>query len=221
MPRALEDLLPGHDGQRDRFLRIDPILRSERLHRQDHREDHQDGQEARTRLASTAREYYATFQGGTTETVITLECVKERAFVDTLVVIRGTDVAGYFPQAKALTVTGDVASTDMPEVADVLIPCDTVCVTATEPSYVFTGLLKGGDYCFEVRAMNNDMGSAFSERAYVSLNPTLSVSGLTTPDLGAQACYDLQGRRLDGRTLRPGQLVIVRRDGNYVKRRIE
>ena len=179
------------------------------------------GQEARTRLASTAREYYATFQGGTTETVITLECVKERAFIDTLVVIRGTDMADYFPQAKALSVTGDVASTDMPDVADVLIPCDTVSVTAMEPSCVFTDLLKGADYCFEVRAMNNDMGSAFSERAYVVLNPTLAVRGVRPSELDDQACYDLQGRPIDNRTLRPGQLVIVRRDGSYSKRRIE
>jgi M6 family metalloprotease-like protein len=156
------------------------------------------GQQARTRLSSAAREYYATFQGGLTQTQIELASVSERAFIDTLVVIRGNDVATYFPQAKEVSVTGDIASTYSPEVVDPLIPCDTLTVETTDTHYRFTDLKTATNYCFEVRAMNNDMGSAYSDRFYLLVcDGTEAIHDqLSTIRHQPTTLFDLQGCRI-------------------------
>ena len=175
------------------------------------------GQQARTRLASSAREYYAVFHGGLTETQIELASVSERAFVDTLVVLRGTNVADYFPNAKEVSVTGTPAETVSHPVADPLVPCDTLTVETTEPKFVFTQLEKDTNYSFEVRAMNNDMGSAFSDRFLVFTNESTGISlqpSLNTQhsSLNANQYYNLNGQRVEhptrGLYIRNGRKVI-------------
>ncbi len=154
------------------------------------------GQQARTRLASAAREYYAVFHGGLTQTQVELASVNERAFIDTLVIIRGTNVADYFQQAKEVSVTGDIASTHSPEVSDPLIPCDTLTVETADTHYRFSGLMPQTNYCFEVRAMNNDMGSAFSPRFFAFTGD--GTEGIDhapfTSHRSAATIFDLQGR---------------------------
>ncbi|MBQ3630974.1 MAG: M6 family metalloprotease domain-containing protein [Prevotella sp.] len=181
------------------------------------------GEQARTRLSSANREYYATFHGGLTETTIEIESVKERAFLDTLVVIRGTNVTDYFPSAKEISVTGDIASTESPEVSDPLIPCDTINVETTDTQYLFTGLLPATNYCFEVRAMNNDMGSAFCDRVYVCTTDDAGETGIVDRNYSysnicpAQGQFDLQGRKYTQPST--GQLIIVS-DGDRFRKLI-
>lgn len=175
------------------------------------------GQQARTRLASAAREYYAVFHGGLTETQIELASVSERAFIDTLVVIRGTNVADYFPKAVAVSVTGTPAETTGSPVSDPLVPCDTLTVETSEPKYTFVQLEKDTNYSFEVRAMNNDMGSAYSDRFFIFTNETAAVSTVfQSPIVGNDAVYDLQGRQLQSPS--PRGIYIVRQQDGLVRK---
>ena len=173
------------------------------------------GQTARTRLASSAREYYAQFQGGLPKSIIDFGSVNERAFIDTIVIVRGTQVTELFPQAKAISVSGDITQTDGGEAIDNLVVSDTTIVeNIASNSFTFTGLERGVNYCVELRAMNNDMGSSYSTLIYVltgtqeqGIEPLDASQSVTVAD----GIYDLQGRRwLNGQLPRG---IFIERQG--------
>lgn len=176
------------------------------------------GQTARTRLTSAARDYYATFQGGLTATTIELGSVNERAFIDTVVVVRSGDVSALFPGARQVSVTGEVATTASPEVDDPLVPRDTTVVTATGTAYTFDTLEPDTHYALQVRAMNNDMGSAYTAIIYVFTNESMGITETMHYALRTMNSYDLQGRRYaTDAPLPTGRLLIQNCGGRWTK----
>jgi len=171
------------------------------------------GQTARVRISSSAREYYAQFQGGLAKSTIDFGSVSERAFIDTIVVVRGTQGAELFPQAKVVSVSGDVAQTVGDDVPDNLVVADTTVVTGIATnSHTFSGLQRGVNYCVELRAMNNDMGSAYTTLIYVltgSQEQGINDVEQSMP-FSVRRVYDLQGRqRMSGQM--PKGILIEQR----------
>lgn len=142
------------------------------------------GQTAKHRLTSTARTYLYQFTGGMSKTYITLATSAERAFIDSIVVVRGNG-ATLYPDAKVITVTGtpEIVETDVKDTD--FMHVDTVAVTGvTTNSYVFTGLEAHTYYAFDVKALCSYAQSGFCREHVVYTDAT---SGITNAGMNAGA----------------------------------
>ena len=159
------------------------------------------GQQGKTRLTSAARTYVFRFNGGFSKTPVTFEVNKERAFIDSIVVVRG-DQEVEFDNMKEVAVTGDIEfvegevednnfyHAENHEVKDV-----------TDTQYRFENLDPQACYAFTVKAKNDEATSMVSEEYQVFTEET---SGIGRPNVadngehGTELYYTLDGRRYNG-----------------------
>lgn len=174
------------------------------------------GLQAKHRLTSTPRMYLYQFAGaGLTATDITIAVNKERAFIDSLIIIRGNDAAEYYPSAKVVSVTGEVASTDDEPFEQQYIEAEQqVFVDIADTEYLLDGLTTGECYRWEVQALGGDMTSRWSDehRLIVSADyvPTAIgkvESGRTIENENGYAIYNIKGTRVSDLN-QPGVYIV-------------
>lgn len=173
------------------------------------------GKSGKYRLSSSDRTYYYQFDNGLTATNVSFDVKGDVAIIENILIVRG-DGTGYTDGAHKVTVTGEAASTDNPEVEDTFIAVDTTEVKAIdELSMLIDGLQKDCYYSFEVRATNADGSktSRWSEPMMVFTNETTAVKAVeqraeNTPI----AYYTLDGIRIDKPT-KAG--IYIRREGTH------
>lgn len=134
------------------------------------------GMEARHRLTSADRMYVYQFSGaGLSATTITISVNKERAFIDSLYIVRGTDAATFFPQAKAVSVTGEPASSeDLPFVQQYVAAEETLVEGVEGCSYTFEGLTHGECYHWQVQGVADSMISRYSDEREIVVDSSFA-----------------------------------------------
>lgn len=165
------------------------------------------------RLASADRTYYYQFDNGLTATDVSFHVRGDVAIIDSILIVRG-DGAGYVEGARKVTVTGEAASTDNPEVEELFVEQDTTLVNAVDgTSAVIDGLQKDHYYRFEVRATNRDGSktSQWSDPVMVFTDEATAIASASHPAESAPVSYyTLDGIRIDKPT-KSG--VYIRREG--------
>lgn len=139
------------------------------------------GKSGKYRLSSADRIYYYEFDNGLTSTTVTFYVKGESAIIDSILIIRG-DASEYTAGAKKISVTGETASNDNPEVEDYFIKTHTEDFTDIETNnFIFNGLDKDCYYSFCVRAVSadgkknskwSDETTVFTNAATTSINTT-------------------------------------------------
>ena len=186
------------------------------------------GLQAKHRLTSTPRMYLYQFNGaGLTATDITISVNKERAFIDSLIIIRGADAAALYPNAKVVDVTGQLASTVDEPFEQQYIPAEQWIVENIDESrYVVTDLTEGECYQWEVQAVAEEMTSRYSDASQIIVSPdyiptaiddiathdlfgqTYNATASSTPQQGYAAIYNIKGTR--ARDFRQPGVYIVK-----------
>ncbi len=192
------------------------------------------GLQAKHRLTSTPRMYLYQFSGaGVTSMDITISINKERAFIDSLIIIRGGDATSLYPNAKVVNVTGEVASTEDEPFEQQYIPAEQQTFTDIEnEEYELDALDAGECYRWEVQAVSGDQTSRYSNSHqlivssdYVAtgigefeVRDARSVSrGLQIPSDWSEGCdiYNMNGAR--AKTMNTPGVYIVKQRGNTWK----
>jgi M6 family metalloprotease-like protein len=173
------------------------------------------GESGKTRLTSNARDYLYQFTSGITKTNISFEITNERAFIDTIIVVRGNG-ADLYPNAKVVSVTGTPASTASEVVDDPFIHVDTVTVEGIKNTfYKFNNLEKNTNYSFTVQAINASKQSAFSTESFVYTDAT-AINNATTDNTNARTyIYRIDGT-IANDMLNPGIYIVKK--GNETKK---
>lgn len=176
------------------------------------------GKSGKYRLASTDRTYCYQFDNGLTASDITFSVKGDVAIIDSILIVRG-DGAGYTEGARTVTVTGEAASTENPEVEEQFVVLDTTEVkTIDGASTLISGLEKGHYYRFEVRATNADGSktSRWSEPLMVLTDEATCIDRTENAETnGSEAYYTLDGIRVEKPT-KPG-VYVLRRGARAVK----
>ena len=173
------------------------------------------GKSGKYRLTSSDRTYYYQFDNGLTATNVSFDVKGDVAMIDNILIVRG-DGAGYTDGAHKVTVTGEAASTENPEVEDTFIAVDTTEVkTIDGVSTLISGLQKDHYYRFEVRATNADGSktSRWSEPIMVFTNESTAVNEAEQRVENAPVTYyTLDGIRI-GKPTKSG--IYIRREGTH------
>ena len=178
------------------------------------------GLQAKHRLTSAARMYLYPFTGaGLTSMDITISVAKERAFIDSLIIVRGADAAAMFPDAKVVTPTGEVASTEDEPFEQEYISAEQWTfndIAGTE--YELTELVKNECYEWEVQALGNGMNSRWSDVHSIIVSkdfiPTAiedDFERISTNNGYADNIYNIKGTRVRDLS-RPG-IYIMKTNG--------
>lgn len=142
------------------------------------------GKSGKTRLTANVRNYIYHFDNGLTQTPVTIAVTKERALIDSIVVLRG-DGSTLTDEGKVITVTGTAASTTNVEVDDPLIVQDTTLVEGlSSAQYLINHLEKDQYYTFEVQAVGNNTHktSPWSQPYTVYTDAALSIKKVDNSD---------------------------------------
>ena len=147
---------------------------------------------------------------------------KERAFIDSLIIIRGTTASSLYPDAKVVEVTGQVASTADEPFEQLYIPAAQTTVEGIEGcSHTVAGLAEGECYEWEVQAVGQGMTSQWSDGRRLVVSSDYAATGLPAFDAhpsaptGRTAIYNIKGTRVRDMS-QPG-VYIVRGDGTARK----
>ena len=176
------------------------------------------GQTGKTRITSTPRTYLFHFNGGYSATPITISTNNERAYIDTLVVVRG-DTKVDFESMKEISVTGDIAFVEGEVEDNDFIHAENFEVKDVEVNaYTFTNLDENAYYAFTVKAKNDDAMSAASEEYIVFTDGTAAVQQSDMgKNQGKAEYYTLDGRRYNGV---PQKGLYIVKKGQQGKKRI-
>ena len=174
------------------------------------------GQSAKHRLTSTPRMYLYQFMGsGLTATDITLDVKSERAYIDSLIIMRGDDAAQLYPNAKVVSVTGDVASTIDEDVEETYYHAEqSIFEHITDTYFVIDGLEKGERYGFRVMAVGNDMVSEYSPEVVALIDNELGICPVSIMS-SKKSMYTLGGVKVE-KPDSPG-VYIIRENGETKK----
>ena len=192
------------------------------------------GLQAKHRLTSTPRMYLYQFNGaGLTATDITISVNKERAFIDSLIIIRGADAAALYPNAKVVDVTGEVASTVDEPFEQQYIPAEQWTMeNINDCRYVVTDLTEGECYKWEVQAVAEEMSSRYSDACQIVVSPdyiptaiddiathdlfgrTYNPTASSTPQQGYATIYNIKGTRASD-LRQPGVYIVKNARGTH------
>lgn len=155
------------------------------------------GLQGRTRITSTPRMYVFLFSGiGLTATTVTLSAQSERAYLDSLVILRGTEAAALlYPKAKNVSVSGTQESDIDEDVTPLLVHAEqTVYTGITDDCFAVAGLEPNQRYAFQVKAIGAETESAWSQEAEALVSVTEGISTAEVQTLsGNKVCYTLEG----------------------------
>ena len=182
------------------------------------------GLQAKHRLSSTPRMYLYPFSGvGLTNIDITIAVQKERAFIDSLIIIRGADAATYYPNAKVVNPSGEVASTEDGPFEQQYISAEQWTFNDIEDTeYALTDLQEGECYDWEVQALGHGMNSRWSDvhslivsSDYLPTSITQLPSPTTHHPSPNTAIYNIKGMRVSDLS-QPG-IYIMKTNGQTRK----
>lgn len=174
------------------------------------------GQEGKTRITSTARTYLFRFTGGYARSRITFATNSERAFIDSVVIVRG-DVGEWGKGAKEIAVTGTPEETGGEASANDFIHADSTAVNGISTTqYAFTGLESNHYYAFSVKAIGEASDSKYSPEVTVFTNKATSVVPLKVYNNAKEEIFTLDGQRVS-KPLHRG-LYIIRKGSSAIKK---
>lgn len=178
------------------------------------------GLSGKTRINSVARTYLFQFSGGISTMPVTLAVNSERAMIDKIVIVRGDDAAQLFPDAKAVSVTGEPAVVEGDVEDNDFVHVDTLTVTDISGlSYTFTSLQPQTYYAFSVKAISDESVSAFSAEQMAYMDLATSIDAVK-PDTatGITEIYTIDGRRVNSMSHRG---IYIIKQGNKVRKVIK
>lgn len=169
------------------------------------------GLTAKHRLTSTPRTYIYKFAGaGLTATTIDLEVQKEQAFIDSVIIMRGDDAALLYPDAKAITPTGTIASTEDKDVEEVYYHAEQTMKSGIKATQAdIDGLEDNARYAFMVKATGLLKDSEYTEEQTVTTGTSLGIDAIEngTKTAKTDAIYTVGGRKVSSITA-PGVYIV-------------
>ena len=170
------------------------------------------GMQGRTRITSTPRMFLFQFENaGLTATTITLASQGERAYIDSLIILRGTEAAAQlYPKARSVSISGTPESTVDADVTPLYIHAEqTVYTDITDTLFTVTGLEKDQRYALQVKALSDEAESEWSPEVEALVSKTVGIYDVERPTLNIQrSMFNVHGHRVFQPT-RPGIYIIV------------
>ncbi len=173
------------------------------------------GQTGKTRINSVARTYMFQFNGGISQTDITIATNSERALIDSMVIYRG-DGSKIFTNAKVINVSGEPQITEGEIEDNDFIAIDTKTADyVSGNNYTFEGLEPDTFYSFAVKAYNAIGESPMSETYVLKTGGVTAISLPSAIDNAATTTYTLNGQRMD----KPDKTgIFIIKKGNEIKK---
>jgi len=175
---------------------------------------------AKHRLNDKEKVYKYLFQGGTEATRLRFEIQKERAYINSITIVRG-DATEEYPDAQPVSVTYQPASA--PRRADAEEPvidltgyqADEVQLLSglSDINYTFSDLEPNTIYGYYLEAVATGKISYPSNTVIVDLAQGLGIEQVHPDIFSSSSCFDLLGRRLtspNGCYIQGGKLQIVK-----------
>lgn len=165
------------------------------------------GLTAKHRITSTPRTYIYKFAGaGLTATTIDIAVQKEQAFVDSIIIMRGADAEQLYPDAKAITITGTIESTEDKDVEEVYYHAEqTIYENINDTHADVNGLEENARYAFMIKAKGQLADSEYTKETTVLTGTSLGIDTIDATEKASKATdiYTIDGRKIS-RIAAPG-----------------